>query len=232
MINIRLNILAIFIAALLMCAPLMADDGLNRAITAKILACYDLDTTGVEIEFRKNNIEAAFDSYDSLYVKPMTDAEPRGLVPFQVALFKGGELVSRKQISTRISRFEYALVTTDRIRRQDILTPEKYTLKRVETTYLTEKALTSPEELAGSWARKNIGKDQIITSGLIERIPTIMSGKQISILFKTESMEISAAGIAMETGYVGDLIRVRNSQSRKVIPCTIIDRNTVQVSTH
>ncbi|MEW5923047.1 MAG: flagellar basal body P-ring formation chaperone FlgA [Candidatus Zixiibacteriota bacterium] len=228
----RLKIFTISFLVIIACGAAMADENLERAIAARIMAIYDLDTADTEIEFRRNNLDAGSDTYDGIEVAPMTDAEPRGLLPFRVTLSIEGETVRKAQVSVRINRYEYALVTTDRISRHDVPLADKYTLKKVETTYLTDKALTSPEQLAGCWAKKNIGKDQIITSALIERIPAIISGKQISILYKTESMEITAAGVAMEAGYVGDLIRVRNSQSRKVIACTIIDRETVQVNTH
>ena len=230
--NNRLKIFAISIFLLMAAGAAMADETLDGIITSGIFAIYKLDTVNAQIEFRRNNLEAAPDSYDSIDITPMTDAEPRGLIPFRVILSKEGEIVKKAQISARISRYEYALVSTGRINRHDVPLADMYTIKKVETTYLTDKALNSPEQLAGCWAKKNIGKDQVITSGLIERIPAIISGKQVSIIFKTNALEITTAGVAMETGYIGDLIRVRNSQSRKVIACTIIDRETVQVNTH
>jgi len=228
------RLITLALAALLMVVSIdtMADDDLNRDMINGIISYYDLDPVRVEIEFRKNRIKAEPGDYDSLEINPMSNSEPRGLIPLKVTLYKNGDEVKSGQIRIRISWFENALVTTDKIRRHDIIMPNKYQLKRVETTYLTEKIVNSPAQLAECWAKKNIGKDQILTSGLIEVIPAVVSGKEVSIMYRTQAMEITARGTALEAGYIGESIRVRNSQSRKIIACTIIDRETVQVNTH
>jgi len=228
------GIITLLMTVLLMLVSIdaSADTDLDRLLCDKIAAYYDLDPVSVEIEIRKNKIRADESDYDSLEVVPMSNSEPRGLVPFKVSLFKAGRPVTKAQIRARISWFEYALVTTDAVRRHDIVTLDKFGIEKVETTYLTDKVLNSPEQLNDRWARKNIKKGQIITTALVEKIPAVISGKNIDIIYKTEAMEISAAGVALEAGYVGEKIRVRNSQSRKVIACTIIDGKTVQVNTH
>lgn len=232
MINLRSLCPVVALLVLVLFWDAAADDGLNKAIKEKIAALYQLDRAATEIEIRKNNIRISESEYDSLEITPMTSSAPRGLIPFQVKLYSRNELVKKKQIRAKIAWFDYVLVTADRIRRQEIITSDKYRVEKRETTYLTEKPVTSADELKGRWAKRNIGKRQILTTGMVELIPTITSGREVSILYKTDVLEISARGIALETGYSGDIIRVKNSQSRKVIACTIVDEDTVQVSSH
>jgi len=219
-------------ALMLISLDALAGSELDKAICDNIAAIYSLDPVSTEIEIRKNKIVIESGDYDSLEVSPMSNAEPRGLIPFKVSLYKEGAIVKNGQVRVRISCYDYALVTTGRVKRHDMITLDKFEIRRVETTYISEKVLQSPDELINRWARKNIGKDQIITSGLVEQVPAIISGKNIYIMYKTPAMEITAPGVALEAGYIGDRIRVRNSQSRKVIACTIMDRETVQVDTH
>jgi len=209
-----------------------ADDNLDRAISDKIMSLYNLDSNKTEIEIRKNKINAAPTEFDSVEVVSLTRSEMRGLIPFQLTFYKEGKSISSGQVRAMIAHFEQVLVTNGIIRRQDTIPPDRYEIKRMETTYLSDKPLQSPDELAGKWAKRNIGKEQILTAGMVEMIPMIGPGREVSMQFKTAGLEVTARGTALEPGYAGDIIRVRNIQSRKVIACTVLDAETVQVPTH
>ena len=102
----------------------------------------------------------------------------------------------------------------------------------MEITSLTENPVTSEDELSGKWAKRNVGKGQILTSRMFETIPAITSGQEVSILYKSTGLEISTRGTALQSGNIGDLIKIRNNQSKKIIACTVMDDETVQVISH
>jgi flagella basal body P-ring formation protein FlgA len=228
--NVIYLLLAAF--ALIVSEQCLADDYLSRAIGDSIMALYDLDTAGTEVEIIKNSLNIAASEYDVLNVSPMTESEPKGSLPFRVKLFKSGQLAGEAQIRARITYYRDVLVTRDRIRRHNTITSDKYRIERRDVTQLTEKPISAPADVAGKWARRSIGKDQILTTGMLELIPVITPGGEVSILYRTPVLKVTALGIAMEPGYRGDIIRVKNSQSRKVIACTVIDEKTVQVASH
>jgi flagella basal body P-ring formation protein FlgA len=210
----------------------ISGDNLNAELKKSIVSTFGLDTTVTEVEIRRNRIEIAPDEYDSVAVMPLTDSEPRGLLSLRVEIYKGGAMVESGQIRVKINVYNNVLVTTDRIRRHDIITSDKCKIERMEITSLTEKPITSEEGLSDRWAKRSIGKGQILTSGMLERIPTITSGQEVSILYRNSLLEISARGVALEQGYTDDVIRVRNLQSREVITGAIRDNETIEVTTH
>ncbi len=203
---------------------------LDSAIVCRIVHFYNLDTDNTEIEIVKNRIEINPGDYDSLHLEPLTRSEPRGLLPLRVELFNNGQVIEKGQIRVRIRLFDYVLVTADKIRRNEELTPNHVTRQRCDITYLNEKPVKDVGLLSGYRAKRKIGIDQILTSGLIEKIPVLEPGQEVSIVCSMPGVEISAAGVVMESGYTGETIRVRNSQSRKIVNCTIIDSETVQVA--
>lgn len=209
-----------------------ADEALDRAISEMIIQYYDLDTARVEIEMRRNRLETATGKYDRLEIEPMTKSDPRGLMPFMVQLFNNGSLVERRQVRVKIAWYQESLVAAERITMHDIITPEQYSLQRVEVTSLTDRPLTSAGDLDGKRARKNIRRGQILTAGLIETIPDIQTGDAVAIEYINNLLEITARGVALETGNIGDVIRVKNAGSNKIIACTIVDDETVRVSSH
>lgn len=207
-----------------------AKSDLERDLTDCVIGTLKLDTSRTTIEILKSRfIQKAID-YDSLEIVPMTRALPRGLIPLQVFLYKEGRIILKEQVRVRIAEYQTVLVTTGHIKRNDIITFDKYRKERREVTSLTDKPLISDEELAGKWAKRSINPGQILTSDMIEEIPLIMAGKQVSILFRNPGLQITTLGAAIESGYKGENIKVRNIQSGKTIKGTVLDSVTVAVA--
>jgi flagella basal body P-ring formation protein FlgA len=226
---ICLSLLAFIV---LISVPWAADDHFEQVFRDSLLTMYDLNPDKTEISIVRNRLNIGKSAYDALKISPLTTSEPRGTLPFKVTLFLKGRAAGEGQIRIKIAHFENVLVTSDRIRRQSPITADKYEVERREITRLTERPVLSPADLVGKWARRNISKGQILTSGMLEMIPDVTPGSKVSIQYKTSAFEITALGIVMEPGYRGDVIRVKNSHSRKIIACTVIDETTVQVSSH
>jgi flagella basal body P-ring formation protein FlgA len=224
--------LMVLACILLFSASALSEEILDEGIKSSIIAAYDLDTAKVSIEIRKNRIKIRPDEYDSLETIPLTNSSPRGLLSFHINLYKESKLVRSRQVRVCIDYYDDVLVTSDRIRRHEVIAEGKFRIEKLKVTYLTDKPLKSEDELDGKWARRSIGKGQILTSGMVESIPAITSGQQVAILYRTPGFEISTRGVALEPGYKGESVRVRNTQSKKIIICTILDDKTVQVSSH
>jgi flagella basal body P-ring formation protein FlgA len=211
---------------------------LNKIIKENIISLYEIDTSRCDIEIQKNRIQINPDEFDSLQINPLAgsilDAQlvPHGSISLRVKFYKNNKEIKKGQIRIKIRHFENVLVSIDRIKRSEILTPEKYMMKWMEITSLTENPVTSEDEFSGKWAVRNVGKGQILTSRMFEIIPAITSGQEVSILYKSTGLEITARGTALQSGCIGDLIKIKNIQSRKIIACTVMDDETVRVTSH
>lgn len=202
----------------------------EELLTKNIINFYNLEEFDIEVELRSSRFEVSQLDFDSLSIKPMTESKPRGLLSFNIALFNEGQEIKEGQIRVKIAYFENVLIATDRIRRHQLINSENCILKRMEITSLTSRPLTSENSLADLWSKRDIRKGQILSSGSVEKIPTILSGQGVSILYKSAVLEISAKGKAMESGYVGEIIRIKNEQSKKILTGTIIDSETVEIA--
>jgi len=220
----------VFLGLMLIGGSLTAHEGLKGDIAARIMQMYDLGDRDIEIKFRKLRLKTGPGDYDSLTLKALTRSEPRGLMSFRAGLFKNGQVVESGQITIKIEHYQDVLVTVDRIRRNEIITPDKFTLKRMETTSLTARPITSERELSGMWSKRSIRTDQILTTGLLDMIPTVLSGQGVSILYKKPGLQISARGTALQNGLKGEVIRVKNAGSKKIVTGTVMDSETVLAS--
>ncbi len=206
-----------------------ADEAARQSLASGIRQFYGLDSSDVEVQIRSSRIEFEESDFDSLTLEPLTRTEPRGLVTLKITAFKAGQKVGADQVRAFIAWYENVLVSTVRIGRHDEISPEKFTLKRMEITSLTDRPLTSDDNLSGVWALRNISRDQILTSSMVETIPPILVGQGISIRFISGALEVMARGTALQEGHIGEQIRVRNSHTKKTITCMVLDAETVQV---
>ncbi len=226
------------LACIIFIPSVSSASNLNEILKKEIISLYSIDTSRCDIEIKKNRIRIKADEFDSLCVNSLagsiSDAQlvPRGSISLRVKFYKDKNEIKKGQIRVKVRHFENVLISIDRIKRFEIPTPEKYKIKWMEITSLTDNPVTSEDELSGKWAKRNVGKGQILTSRMFETIPTITSGQEVSILYKSTGLEISTRGTALQSGCIGDLIKIKNNQSRKIIACTVMDDATVQVYSH
>lgn len=202
----------------------------KKLLSENIINFYNLEEYDIEVEIRSNRFDVGQLDFDSLSINPMTNSKPRGLLSFKVVLFNEGQNIKSGQIRVKIAYFENVLIAADRIGRHQVINQENCLSKRMEITSLTSRPLTSESSLADLWSKRDIRKGQILSSGSIEKIPTILSGQGVSILYKSAVLEISAKGKALESGYIGEKIRIKNEQSKKILTGTIIDGETVVIA--
>lgn len=202
----------------------------EKLLTENIINYYNLEDYDIEIKIRSNHFDINSYDFDRLTITPMTKSKPRGLLAFKVTLFNKGQKMETGQVRVKIAYFDNVLIATDRIGRHQLINNENCTAKRMEITSLTARPLTSESSLADLRSKRDIRNGQILSSGSTEKIPTILSGQGVSILYKSTILEISAKGKAMESGYVGEKIRIKNEQSKKIITGIIVDSETVEIA--
>ncbi|MFH2035017.1 MAG: flagellar basal body P-ring formation chaperone FlgA [Candidatus Zixiibacteriota bacterium] len=223
--------ICLIVPGLLLIAVLSAfsDEALDKMIISKVTQYYSLDDNNIELEIRKNNIEIIDGSYDSLVIRSLTRKEPRGLVPLIVDIYSGKEIIESGQIRVDIRYYQNVLVTSDRIKRNHPIVGRQLKEERRDVTYLNNKPIINPVDLINIWSRRAISKNQILTSDMIEKIPAITPGEEVSVMYQMAGLDIRTRGVALENGYIGEEIRVRNNDSKKIIACTIVDSETVRV---
>ena len=202
----------------------------DREIKSALLRRYQLDSNWYEIEILSSQLKSAvLESTDSLAIRPISQKDPIGLFTIIATIIREGRGTEKGQVSVRINKFAEVLVTTDNLRLYEELSPDKLALKRMDITSLLEQPVQSFSVIAGYRLKRNIGKDQVLTSGAVEPVPDIDVGGEVSIVCESGLFSVATTGQAMQKGYVGEQIRVKNRASNKVILATVIDRRTVSI---
>jgi flagella basal body P-ring formation protein FlgA len=95
---------------------------------------------------------------------------------------------------------------------------------------LASSTIMESSELVGKTLKHDIPENRPIRSVDIEKQILVSRGNNVNIIYKTPTMRLQAGGVAMDSGAKGELIRVRNSSSNKVIQGQIENNDTVMIS--
>ena len=100
---------------------------------------------------------------------------------------------------------------------------------RIGTASMMITNLSSPEELAGSEARKPVNAMVPMETGDISRESFIRAGTTVTMVAVVNGLGVEVRGVAMQRGGLGDVIRVKNLSSKKVMRARIIGAGRVEI---
>jgi len=146
----------------------------------------------------------------------------------KVNILVNGQVCKSFITQAKINIYDKVWVATDYIKRGENLT--NVALEEKEITYLP-KTITgknfNPDKYASA---KNYKPGDLIDSNFIESIPAIVRDNLVSVIFKTQSVSITMPAIALDSGSIGDYIKVRSKSFKKDYQGKIIGENIVLVS--
>ena len=201
----------------------------NELVVKYLLEEYDLDPTQHMIELLNDPLLPDVTEQRSLRLRLLTLGEPLGRLTLLGEMEENGNLIGRAQIRVRVAKYSDVLVSKDRIHRNQPLTEEDFELKRMDVTSLREQPICSIDRVEGLRSKRNLRRGAILTSGAVEPVPDIEVGREVTIIFDDGLCCITVPGRPLQSGCVGDLVKVRNKSSGKIVMARVIDRSSVAV---
>lgn len=132
-------------------------------------------------------------------------------VPIKIALLKPVYVAKRM------------LVRGSPIREEDMYQTE------LDVQLLRHGYFIDKEELIGQICKQNIDPDSPLTPYNIELAKLVHKGEQVSIVASEGNLNISMNGIALSTGALGELIKVKNLSSKRIIETRVLADKKVGV---
>lgn len=222
---------AVISVVLLLSAGALADPKLpSEQVVEWLYDTYTLDSEWNEVEvlteLDENCEPGAIVDVD----RPLSQKEPLGLFTLLVDIFEGDGPPRQAQVRLRVRRFADVLVASDRITRFDPVDESALQLERKDITNLREQPVTSVEEIRGLRYTRNLRRGTILTSRCVEAVPDLRDGAEVTIVYSSGPCIITALGKALESGYVGETVRVRSDASGKIIRAEVADGATVRLA--
>ncbi|MDN3517978.1 flagellar basal body P-ring formation chaperone FlgA [Aquisalimonas lutea] len=132
-------------------------------------------------------------------------------------------------VSVRIETIKDIFVAARTIPRGTLLTESDLTRVERNVNRLTRGYFTDAEQLLGMEASRPLREGEIITAGRIDAPRLVERGQTVLITASGSGASISMSGEALQSGALGDRIRVRNNSSERVVEGEIVADSRVQV---
>lgn len=133
------------------------------------------------------------------------------------------------QIAGRVHELMEIPVLNRRFRAGEIIRESDLDTRLLRSEQVQRNALSSPEQILGKSARRTLSGGKPITNSDIRQPKLVNRGGMVLMHYKTANMVITAHGTARENGTAGDTVRVRNSNSGKIVEAVVTGPDTVAV---
>ncbi|WP_214660545.1 flagellar basal body P-ring formation chaperone FlgA [sulfur-oxidizing endosymbiont of Gigantopelta aegis] len=133
-------------------------------------------------------------------------------------------------ISVKAKLSRKMIVSKTTITRGELITNDKILLVEQEINHRNQKHFSDPKNVVGREARRSIRPNRVITSNLLQEPVLVHRRETVIIYAKSSKLQISMKGTALKNGRYNEMIKVRNSSSRKIIDALVIDRGIVAIN--
>ncbi len=144
----------------------------------------------------------------------------------RVHIYSPSKLLKTLRASVAIERYIKAAVAAKEIRKGTIITDGDIISKRVRVRNSAQRLVT-PAEALGAVAKRDIRSGTPIKRYMIEPDYAVKRKRSVKIIYQRGAIHIELLGIALENGNVGDIIRVKNLSSNKVLRCKVLSDGVV-----
>ncbi|MCC5792692.1 MAG: flagellar basal body P-ring formation protein FlgA [Legionellaceae bacterium] len=103
-------------------------------------------------------------------------------------------------------------------------------LEKMNVNQLRHGYFTDSKELDGQVSKYRLNAGSVIHPSVITTEKIIKRGQQVDIEAKSAGFSVRMQGEAMNDGYLGDVIRVKNSTSKRIIQARVIGSHSVRVN--
>lgn len=121
------------------------------------------------------------------------------------------------------------VVAMHTLERGRVIDSQDVVLKVQDIAPLNGLFLTNPQDATGQTVKRRINASQIVTPALLEQPVMVERGQNVLITARLEGIEASTSGEAMKQGRKGEVIRVRNTSSQRIVDAVVVSPGVVRI---
>jgi flagellar basal body P-ring formation protein FlgA len=114
--------------------------------------------------------------------------------------------------------------------RGGVINPEDLHLVRMNLASQPADVAKQIEEVFGKRAKSRLNAGEIVRRSFIDIPPVVAKGKRVTVIHDKGLLRATATGVALEDGYDGSRITIRNESSKKVIMGKVLNSEEVEAS--
>ena len=203
-------------------------EGMARTATgavAEAVAQAVAERVGGEARVTVAKVQSAVSTTATIVASPAPGA--RTGVPARFTMFAAGKRIGTAVATVRVTarqvRARRALARNEHITAADV--------EEVEGDLVDQPMRRLPmlSDAIGARLRRNVAEGEPITAAVIEVPPVVRSGDAVRVIVRIGAVEAEGRGTASGSGYIGDIVNVINSGSRRPLKARITGAGQVEI---
>ena len=184
----------------------------------------------VRVDFLSEEPESIPQNRDViLRVEPAGNQDFIGDMVFLVKSFKGGNLLRTESVRTRIEVLRDVMTAARGLPAGTVLAESDIRTVRRWVRRIHPHSLPSMETTSGKRLTIQVACGAEILATMLKEIPLVRKGKMVKIVFDNGPMQIVTVGLSEEDGVAGNIVRVKNITSNKIIYARVLSDSLVAI---
>ncbi|MEI8294239.1 MAG: flagellar basal body P-ring formation chaperone FlgA [bacterium] len=201
-------------------------DALQRELAARYSLEGDLKLSFVQ-EWKPLEIRNGRDWKLIVDQAPLGGISSRPQLRFHIEA--DGKQVGSWQESFRASLWRPVWVASRRLDRGAALDSSSCALKTLDTLAENLSYVAADTDLSNYEMAQGVGQDRPLTSRDLTLRPLVRKNQLVDVIVSEGALNITMKGLALGTAGAGEMVSIRNPDSRKDFQAKVIGANTVQV---
>jgi flagella basal body P-ring formation protein FlgA len=147
-----------------------------------------------------------------------------------VGVMVDGQLYNTTNLRFDIKKYEQVAVVSRSLAARELIDSASITFERRDIGRMPPGYFTDVNKILGLSVKRQLVPGTAITDSMLEKPVIINRGKTVRIVAQIGDIEVSVPGIAMQHGSQGQLIRVQNANSKKMITGRVVDETTIRTN--
>ena len=152
-----------------------------------------------------------------------------GKIPLRVEVFVDDKPAARFLATAMADDWREVPVLGRRMERGEVIGLNDVQMVRLNMLKLPNDVAAKTDELIGRRAKMTIMAGETIKRSSIDIPPVIPKGQKVKMLLQSGMLIASATGVAVEDGFDGSIVRVRNDSSKKIVEAVVVSPEEVRV---
>lgn len=153
-----------------------------------------------------------------------------GIIGVPVEVLVDGLRYRTVWTSWRVDIWETRPVLARSVRAGEELRPDLFSRARVQIGRAAEADALDPRQILGAVAKRDLALGERVTAQDVHRPAAVTLGATLFLRVKKGSIEARVSALALETGTVGERIRVKTVEAGQELVATIVGRDLCEIS--
>jgi|GEM_PF-2096511 len=160
-------------------------------------------------------------------VHPDFDPVGDAMVPLQV--FVDGKRAEIVYVRANVEVWLDIVVAAKKLKRTSLIKSGDIRLAKKDVSRMPERFFLKVDDIVGKEITSTISKNTVVQDWMVRIPPLVSKNDEVVIIAKLPALKATAVGVAMDDGYMGDKIKVRNKDTMREISGVVTSTDEVSV---